>query len=55
MKLPVVPVSAFAKTGVESLLAGAAVKLFLKTVTTGCALSPSTPTPQAFFPFIWFV
>jgi hypothetical protein len=30
IKLPVVPVSAFAKTGVESLLASAVVKLLLK-------------------------
>ena len=55
IKFPVVPVSAFAKIGVECLLASAVVKLFLKTVTTGCALSPSTPTLQAGFPFIWLV
>ena len=55
IKFPVVPVSAFAKVGVECLVASAVVKLCLKTLATGCALSPSTPTHQAFFPFVWFV
>ena len=55
IKFPVVPVSAFAKIGVECLLASAVVKLCVKTLATGCALSPSTPTHQVFFPFIWFV
>ena len=53
MKFPVVPVSAFAKVGVESLLAATVFMLCLETLTTGCALSLATPTPQAGVPLIW--
>lgn len=52
IKLPVVPVSALAKTEGVNGLQSSFFSLCFKTIATEDVLSPSTPTPQAFFPFI---